>query len=479
MSIRIYNTLTKRLEEFVPLEDKHVKMYNCGPTVYDYFHIGNARNFVTAEVMRRYFEYKGYKVTFVQNVTDIEDKIIRKANEMGVKPSDVANKFTEEYFRDIKSLGIKEPTYSPKATEHIDEIISFVQKLVEKGFAYEVDGDVYYDVSKFEGYGKLSGQKLDEIVAGARVEVDERKRNPADFSLWKKSKPGEPGWESPWGIGRPGWHIECSVMSSKYLGETFDIHSGGNDLIFPHHENEIAQSEALTGKPLARYWVHNGMLQITGSKMSKSLGNILSVRELLKKYDANSIRLYLISAHYRAPLEYREGSLNDSASAVRRIENCLSMIKMLTSLNSTVQANDGRVKELEEKIEDTYRRFEEAMDDDFNTPAAIASIFELVSEVNKFASEASASTEQGRIALKKAESAIKQLSSVLGLNFEEDETIRDRALIEELIKLIIDIRQEARSKKDWQTSDKIRERLANIGIILHDTREGTVWEFKR
>lgn len=481
MPIKIYNSLTKREEEFIPLEDKHVKMYNCGPTVYDYFHIGNARNFVTAETIRRYLEYKGYRVTFIQNVTDIEDKIIKKANETGVEPSEVAEKFTKAYFEDTKNLGMLEPTYSPKATEHISEIVDFVQKLIDKGIAYEADGDVYYDLSKFDSYGKLSGQNFEDTIAGARVEVNEKKRHPADFDLWKKSKPGEPAWDSPWGGGRPGWHIECSVMSSKYLGDTFDIHSGGNDLIFPHHENEIAQSEGLTGKPLARYWVHNGMLQTKGGKMSKSLGNIKSIRELLQKYSPNAIRLYLLSAHYRAPLELNDNSLDEASSAVERIKNCISLTKRLSSQNQIITDElNEREKELNDSINKAVQKFEESMDDDFNTPGALGAIFELITSANKFASDNNQLSNNRKALLSKVNDTITRLCEVLGLNMKDESLItEDKSLVDDLIKLIIEIRQIAREKKDWAIADKIRDGLTNAGIKLEDTRDGTTWKISK
>ena len=479
MSLKIYNSLTKREEEFAPIEEKHVRMYNCGPTVYDYFTIGNARNFIVAEVIRRYLEYKGYKVTFVQNVTDIEDKIIKKANETGVSPSDVAGKFADEYFKDMRRLGVKEPTFSPKATEHIKDIVDFVNKLVEKGIAYEIDGDVYYDLMKFESYGKLSGQRIDEIMSGARIEIDERKRHPADFALWKKSKPGEPEWDSPWGKGRPGWHIECSVMSSRYLGETFDIHSGGNDLIFPHHENEIAQSEALTGKSLANYWVHNGMLLINGGKMSKSLGNIKTIRELLEKYDSNAIRLYLLSAHYRAPLDLRDNSLEESTSALNRIKNFLNLTKkpdMIQSEDALDDLSDAE-RELKNKVDNAYQKFEEAMDNDFNTPEAIGVIFDLIAAANRFASENERLSEQSRIILGMANSVALELCEVMGIDFSHEKSIEDKSLVEDLISLIIEIRQDVRLRKDWAASDKIRDSLARLNIKLKDTRDGTLWQF--
>ncbi len=426
MPLKIFNTLTKREEGFMPLEPNHVRMYNCGPTVYDYFHIGNARNFIIAEVIRRYLEYKGYKVTFIQNVTDIEDKIIKKANNTGVTPAEVAQKFTDAYFEDMKALCILEPTYSPKATEHINEIVDFVKKLVEKGIAYEAEGDVYYDLSKFESYGKLSGQRVEDTLAGAseRVEINEKKRHPADFDLWKKAKPDEPGWDSPWGPGRPGWHIECSVMSSKYLGETFDIHSGGNDLIFPHHENEIAQSEALTGKPFARFWIHNGMLQTKGGKMSKSLGNIKSIRELLKKYTPNIIRFYLLSAHYRVPLDLNDNSLDEVSSAVERILNCVSMTERLSEQKVKRDNVSNAEEELNSFVDKAVIKFEESMDDDFNTPGAIGAIFELVSSANKFSSEETLSS-YGKGVLKRVNSTIVKLCGLLGLDVAESKSLEE------------------------------------------------------
>lgn len=482
MPLKIYNSLSKRKEEFKPLEDGHVRMYNCGPTVYDYFHIGNARNFITAETICRYLEHKGYKVTFIQNVTDIEDKIINKAKELGIQPSEVAERFTKAYFEDLKKLRTRTPDVSPKATEHVGDIINFVQKLLEKGIAYQVGGDVYFEVSKFKDYGKLSGQRVEDTLAGARVEVDDRKRHPADFDLWKQAKPGEIGWESPWGMGRPGWHIECSVMSSKYLGGTFDIHVGGNDLIFPHHENEIAQSEALTGKPLARYWVHNGMLQITGDKMSKSLGNIKSVRELLEQYDPDAIKLYLLSAHYRGPLELKSDSMDEARSALKRIRNCADLVSRLgnTETKVSVEKLTGSEKELNDVIDMAYKRFEESMDDDFNTSSAIAAIFELVAATNKFTTQPEGFSDQGKAVLGSVRSAIMDLCKILGIDLAAEAIdSEDKSLVDDLINLIIDIRQGARERKDWATADNVRTGLTRLGIKLEDTREGTIWKIER
>jgi len=319
--MRLYNTLTRKKEEFVPLHKGEVRMYSCGPTVYNYFHIGNARPFIVFDTLRRYFEYKGYRVIFVQNFTDIDDKMINRAKEEGVTVKELGDRFIEEYFKDADNLGIKRATVHPRATEHVQDIIEFIKRLEEKGLAYEVEGDVYFDTSAFPDYGKLSGQNMEELEAGARIDVDEKKRNPMDFALWKAKKPGEPAWDSPWGPGRPGWHIECSVMAIKYLGETIDIHSGGQDLTFPHHENEIAQSEGATGKPFARYWLHNGYINVNNQKMSKSLGNFFTVRDIQKEFDLEVVRLFMLSAHYRSPVNFSRELLEQAQSALDRLYN--------------------------------------------------------------------------------------------------------------------------------------------------------------
>jgi len=482
MPLRIYNSLTKRKEEFKPIEDGHARIYNCGPTVYDYFHIGNARNFITAEIVCRYLEHKGYKVTFVQNVTDVEDKIINKANELGVKPSDVAEEFTKAYFEDLAELRTRTPDISPKATEHISDIIQFVHELVEKGIAYEIDGDIYFEVAKFKDYGKLSGQRVEDTIAGSRVEADKRKRHPADFNLWKKSKPGESSWDSPWGLGRPGWHIECSVMSAKYLGETFDIHIGGNDLIFPHHENEIAQSEARTGKPPANYWIHNGMLSTSGDKMSKSLGNIRTVRELLKDYDPDVIRFYLLSAHYRGPLELKGDSLDEARNALQRIWNCVDLMGRLGTTELEVDrdqlSNDE--KELSDAVDAAFQKFEESMDDDFNTSGAMAAIFELIASANKFAAEHQELSDQGKAVLGHVLSALVDLCQILNLQAVREAGIgEDESLANDLIELLVAVRRNSRERKEWATADKIRDGLADLGIKLEDTREGAIWKIER
>lgn len=481
MALKIYDSLTKQKREFEPLENNHVRMYNCGPTVYDYFHIGNARNFITAGTVCRYLEHKGYKVTFVQNVTDIEDKIINRANELGVPPSEVAEKYTEAFFEDLKKLRTRMPDINPKATDHIGDIVQFVQKLVENGIAYEIDGDVYFEVAKFKDYGKLSGQRLENALHGARIDVDERKRHPADFNLWKKSKPGEIGWNSPWGLGRPGWHIECSVMSSKYLGDTFDIHIGGNDLIFPHHENEIAQSEALTGKPLANFWIHNGMLQTTGEKMSKSVGNIRTIRELLEDYEPDAIRFYLLSAHYRGPLELKSDSLDEAKSALQRIRNCVDLMGRLGMEQAVAadQLSDAE-KELNDGVDDAIRKFEEAMDDDFNTSGAVAAIFDLVSSANKFFAEHDALSEQGKTIPGRVRSAVIELCQILGIDAVGESIVaEDSSLVDSLMQLMIEVRRDARERKDWAAADKIRDGLVDLGIKLEDTRDDTIWKIEK
>ena len=480
MALKIYNTLTRRKEDFVPLQERKVTMYSCGPTVYNYFHLGNARAFLVPDMVRRYLEYKGYEVKLAINITDIDDKIIDKANELGTLPETVATEYTEAYLEDSKELGIRPATFHPKATEHIHEIIALVQKLLEKGVAYEVDGDVYYSVQKFKDYGKLSGRDLDDLYAGARVEVDERKEDPADFALWKKSKSGEPAWDSPWGKGRPGWHIECSAMAMKYLGETIDIHAGGADLIFPHHENEIAQSEVATGKPLAKYWFHWAFLQVGGRRMGKSEQNFLFVRDALKKYSPEAIRHFLLSAHYRHPLDYTEENIVQASNASKRIHNC---INTLNRLSTSAEIELEKLSEAENKLYASVKlmreQFEAAMDNDFNTAGAIGAIFELVSQANAFVSENEGNfSEQGGALLGYVHEIFVELCDVLGI-YSADSSLeqQDTELVNNLMELILEIRKEARARKDWDTADKIRDKLSELNIILKDTREGAVWEF--
>ncbi|HIE28116.1 TPA: cysteine--tRNA ligase [Candidatus Poribacteria bacterium] len=478
--MKIYNTMTRHKEDFVPLQEGKVTMYSCGPTVYNYFHLGNARAFLVPDMVRRYLEYKGYEVKLIINITDIEDKIINKANELGVSSEVVAKEYTEAYLEDSKNLGIRPATVQPKATEHIPEIIALVQTLLDKGVAYEVDGDVYYSVKKFNGYGKLSGRDLDDMHAVARVEVDERKDDPADFALWKRSKLGEPAWDSPWGKGRPGWHIECSAMAMKYLGETIDIHAGGADLIFPHHENEIAQSEVATGKPFANYWFHWAFLQVGGRRMGKSEQNFLFVRDALKKYRPEAIRHFLLSAHYRHPLDYTEENIVQASNASKRIHNCINTLRRLsTSEEVELEKLSEEGKQLYESVGVMREQFEAAMDDDFNTAGAIGAIFELVGQANAFVSENEGKfSEQSKALLGYVHENLVELCDVLGIYSADSGLERqDTELVNSLMDLLLEIRQDARAKKDWSTADKIRDKLKEFNIILKDTREGVVWEF--
>ena len=452
--MKIYNTLTRRKEEFVPQEEGKAKIYACGPTVYHFFHIGNARPFIIFDTLRRYLEYRGWDVTFVQNFTDVDDKMIDRANEENITVQELGERFIKEYFTDAKGLGIRPATVHPKATEHIEEIIALVKKLVDTGHAYEAEGDVYFDVSGFPGYGRLSGQSSEERQAGARIDVSGIKKNPEDFALWKAAKPGEINWDSPWGKGRPGWHIECSAMSMKYLGDTIDIHCGGQDLVFPHHENEIAQSEAATGKPFARYWMHNGYINIDNEKMSKSKGNFFTVRDIAQKYDLTVVRLFMLSAHYRNPVNFSEELIAQAASALTRIKNCRDNLKYIA------QNGTGQPVDISSHADLLGKKFIEAMDDDLNTAEAIGVIFEYVKEMNLI-------FENGgeKNSAHKALEALDKVLDVLGLIPEEDD-------IPEEIKKLADQRQEARAKKDFATADTLRDEIAALGYELKDTPEG-------
>jgi cysteinyl-tRNA synthetase len=452
--LKIYNTLTRKKEEFVPVEPGKAKIYACGPTVYNFFHIGNARPFIIFDTLRRYLEYRGFSVTFVQNFTDVDDKLITRAKEENTTLKEVGERFIKEYFKDAEGLGIRAADVHPKATEHMGEIIEFVKKLIDSGHAYETGGDVYFDVSSFPGYGRLSGQSLEDLVAGARVDVSDVKRNPADFALWKAAKPGEDSWDSPWGKGRPGWHIECSAMSMKYLGETFDIHGGGQDLIFPHHENEIAQSEAATGKPFANYWMHNGYINVDNQKMSKSLGNFFTVRDISQKYDLSVVRLFMLSAHYRNPVNFSEELIEQAASAMSRIRNCRENLKFIAENGSGVDIDASRdVCALE-------KAFIEAMDDDLNTAEAIGAVFEYIREIN-LAFERGGSKKSAVEAL----SALDKVLGVLGLAPQEES-------IPESIKEMAARRQEARARKDFALADALRAEIAALGYDIKDTAEG-------
>ncbi|MDI6601268.1 MAG: cysteine--tRNA ligase [Thermoanaerobacteraceae bacterium] len=462
--MKIYNTMTGKKEDFIPLKENSVSMYVCGPTVYNYIHIGNARSFIVFDMVRRYFEYRGYDVTFVQNFTDIDDKMIKRANEEGASVFEIGERFINEYFKDADSLGIKHATIHPRATQVIDDIISFISDLVDKGYAYKTGDGVYFSVEKFEDYGKLSKKNIDDLISGARVDVNEEKRNPLDFALWKLAKPGEPYWDSPWGKGRPGWHIECSVMSSKYLGNTFDIHGGGPDLVFPHHENEIAQSEARNGVTFVKYWMHAGYLNINNQKMSKSLGNFFTVREVLDKYDPMVVRFFMLSSHYRNPINFSFELLDQAGVGLDRIKNSLFRLKELKGQASEspedVKTMQAVLKEKEEFIA--------SMDDDFNTAGAISHIFNIVSTANAKIDENS-----GQALIDLASTVITELLGVLGISLNLKTDILD----EEIEKLIKE-RQDARMRKDYRTADRIRDELKEKGIILEDTPQGVRWKRK-
>ena len=463
--MRFYNDLTMQKEDFVPITEGKVTMYSCGPTVYNYIHVGNARPIIMFDVLRRYLEYRGYEVTFVQNFTDVDDKIIKKANEEGVSSAEIAEKYIAEYWSDVKALGVREATVHPKATENIPQIIEIVQTLMDKGYAYEVNGDVYYRTAKFRDYGKLSHQNLDDLQSGARVEVNDVKENPMDFALWKAAKPGEPAWESPWGMGRPGWHIECSAMSNRYLGKTIDIHTGGKDLIFPHHENEIAQSEAANGVPFVHYWLHNGFINVDNRKMSKSLGNFFTVREAAAVYGYDCIRMFMLMSHYRSPLNYSTDVLEQAQAALDRLQTAKDNLDFFAE-----NGKDGDLTEADAAFVaglDKYRqRFIEVMDDDFNTADAVSAIFELVREVNAAVSPAADPTKALAIACR---DIFMELCGVLGIPFKKEDDLAGE--IEEKIAA----RQAARKAKNWAEADRIRDELKAQGIILEDTPQGVKW----
>ena len=460
--MQVYNTLTNRKEEFVPIEPGKVRMYVCGPTVYNFFHIGNARPFVVFDTLRRYFKYRGYEVKFVQNFTDVDDKIINRAKEEGISAPEVSEKYIKEYFNDAEALGVMKADVHPKVSEHIPEIIEFVQTLIDKGYAYEADGDVYYSTRKFPEYGKLSGQNIDDLESGARIAIGEVKEDPLDFALWKARKEeSEIAWESPWGMGRPGWHIECSTMAKKHLGETIDIHGGGQDLTFPHHENEIAQSEACNGVPFAHYWMHNGYINVDGKKMSKSLNNFFTVRDIREQYSGDVIRFFLLSGHYRSPINFSDALMEQSKQGYERIATAIETLEFLKANGSDEAMADEAAKIASL---DQYRdKFIEAMDDDLNTADGIAAIFELVSEINLDVKDG-ASKSFAEEALKR----IKELTDVLGLFGGEDE---EEGLGDD-IQALIDERQAARKEKNWARADEIRDQLAAMGITLKDTPQG-------
>ncbi|MEY8382010.1 cysteine--tRNA ligase [Christensenellaceae bacterium 44-20] len=452
--MRIYNSMTRKKEEFRPVHEGEVKIYACGPTVYNFIHIGNARPLIVFDTLRRYFEYRGNKVTFVQNFTDIDDKMIRAANEQGITVKELGEHFIAEYFKDAQALNVRPATVHPKATEHIGDIIHLISELIEKGHAYLAEnGDVYYDVKSFEGYGKLSGQDLEDREAGARIEINDVKRDPMDFALWKAQKPGEPAWESPFGMGRPGWHIECSAMSQKILGDTLDIHGGGQDLKFPHHENEIAQSEGATGKPFANYWMHNGYINIDNKKMSKSLGNFRTVREITEQYAPIAVRLFMLSAQYRNPLNFSAELLEQAESGLKRIYNCVENLNYIIS-------SQKKGKEQAAELDEFRQRFIAVMDDDLNTADAVSVIFELVREINTLTSE----NEDAALA-EQCLSILRELLDVLGLWKEEDK-------IPEEILALAEQRAEARAQKNWALADEIRDTLKQKGYEIKDGADG-------
>jgi len=469
VTIRVFNTVTKKKEEFVPVSGKKVGMYACGPTVYDFFHIGNARIFIVFDVIRRYLRWRGFEVKFVQNFTDIDDKMIKRANELGITVAELAERYIEAYFEDVQALGVEPADFHPKATEHIKEMVSLIETLIEKGMAYEVDGDVYFHTPAFKQYGELSNQPLEELVSGARVEVDERKRHPLDFALWKKEKPGEPAWQSPWGKGRPGWHIECSVMASKYLGDTLDIHGGGPDLVFPHHENEKAQSEGATGKKFAKYWLHAGYLNINQEKMSKSLGNFMTVREIRKHVDPEVIRFFMLSAHYRNPINYSAELLQQAESGLARLNNVVYNLRDLLEKLPQEQAETTDVQEKQAALQVYRNRFIAAMDDDFNTADGLAVLFDLARETNAYLQ----SREPSRIVAEKTLAFFEEVGSILGFFAGEAENELDLK-----VNALIEGRQAAREAKDWAVADAIRAELQAMGIVLEDTPQGVRWRKK-
>ena len=460
--MQVYNTLTNRKEEFVPIEPGKVKMYVCGPTVYNFFHIGNARPFVVFDTLRRYFKFRGYEVKFVQNFTDVDDKIINRAKEEGITAPEVSEKYIKEYFNDAEALNVLKADVHPKVSEHIPEIIAFVQTLIDKGYAYEADGDVYYSTRKFKDYGKLSGQNIDDLESGARIAIGEVKEDPLDFALWKARKEeSEIAWKSPWGMGRPGWHIECSTMAKKHLGDTIDIHGGGQDLTFPHHENEIAQSEACNGVPFAHYWMHNGYINVDGKKMSKSLNNFFTVRDIRENYSGDVIRFFLLSGHYRSPINFSDVLMEQSKQGYERIATAIETLEFLKTNGSDEAMADEAAKIA--SLDKHREKFIEVMDDDLNTADGIAAIFELVSEINLDVKDG-ASKSFAEEALRR----IKELTDVLGLfgGKDEEEGLGDD------IQALIDERQAARKAKNWARADEIRDQLAAMGITLKDTPQG-------
>lgn len=479
MALKVYNTLTKQKEVFVPVEAGKVKMYVCGVTPYNHPHIGNARPFLTWDVIKRYLEHQGLKVYHIQNFTDVDDKIINAANAAGVTWDVIANQYITSYFEVMDKLNIRRADLYPTVSDHMTEIITLVETLVEKGYAYVVDGDVYYSIEKFEDYGKLSGRNIEDMQAGARVDVDDRKHHPMDFALWKSAKPGEPAWESPWGKGRPGWHIECSAMSLKYLGNNFDFHGGGSDLIFPHHENEIAQSEASVEEeqPFVRYWLHNGFITVNEEKMSKSLGNFFLVKDILEHYSPDVMRFFVLSTHYRSPLDFSDERLSEAKRSLARLRTAVENLNDLGKMKKAVTGD--ATDELLQVITQAEQDFYEAMDDDFNTALAISVMFGLAKEINKYYNGVVAGKLQyNEVVCTKLHDAYFMMTNVIGILGQEEKGQVDAnlELTGQLMDIIIEIRQHARQNKDWATSDKIRDSLGAVGIILEDSPQGVRWK---
>ncbi|MFW9805890.1 MAG: cysteine--tRNA ligase [Candidatus Thorarchaeota archaeon] len=477
MMLKVYNTRTRSKEEFTPLEGNHVRMYVCGPTVYDYPHIGNARSFAVFDTIRRYLEYKGYRVTYITNFTDIDDKMINRANEEGIEVSELASRFIAEYLVIAKQLNLKPATVNPRATEHMDDIVEMVELIVKNGVGYEVNGDVYFNVPAYETYGTLSRIPMDELSSGARVDVDENKKDPRDFALWKAEKPGEPSWESPWGKGRPGWHAECSVMGAHYLGLPFDIHGGGQDLIFPHHENEIAQSAVAYGIEIpVNYWLHNGFLTIDSEKMSKSEGNFSTAREVLDNYDHQAVRLYLVTGQYRQPLDYNDKAVKQAIQTLERIKNAADVLRGRISILEKIGSRESEAdKKLAESTKKVREGFDREMDDDFNTPGALAEIFTFVREINTLTKDVG-----GAAVLREALAVLTELVGILGVNLEGAE-IREGIdqsveVLKGVVELLLDIRENARKTKDFGTADQIRDKLGELGIEISDTKDGPTWK---
>jgi cysteinyl-tRNA synthetase len=476
MSIRVFNTLNRKKEVFEPLDPGNVRMYVCGPTVYDSCHIGHARSVVVFDVIARYLKSTGYKVTYVRNFTDVDDKIIDKANQLGIDSTAVAERFIKEFYEDMDALNVERATIEPKATDHITQIIHFIERLIDGGYAYRVEGDLYFSVEKFKEYGKLSGRKLDEMEAGARVDINEKKNSPFDFVLWKSAKPDEPQWESPWGMGRPGWHIECSVMSSEYLGTTFDIHGGGKDLCFPHHENEIAQSESVSGKPFVKYWIHNGFVNINQEKMSKSLGNFLMIKDVLKTYHPEVVRLFLLSNHYRSPIDFTEKAMDEARKGLDKMYALLLRVEKIMGLDLDQDIEPG----------DCWQQFCEAMDDDFNSARGIGIIFDAVRMINRLLDQyENSGSYQIKRTIQCGVADIRKSADILGILLEkpsdyfdkkQTQVFEQKSVDPAVISKMVEERDAARKARNWKKADEIRNQLSDMDVILEDRPEGTVWK---